>query len=129
LWKDPDCTDLEGFGFGFGFGDVSLPIKSIQEYFFKMSRASVFQVYKGYCTACSKNIYLAGPQLIEKAKQIAEALGRTDFNSSNVWLSTSGRPHVMSRKSGFAVSLEMCMGKLFNHEKSSCLKLFVIINL
>jgi len=36
----------------------------------KMSRASTFQdvneaLYKWYSTACSKNIYPAGPQLIE----------------------------------------------------------------
>ena len=36
-------------------------------------------LYNWYILACSKNIYPAGPQLIEKAKQIAERLGKSDF--------------------------------------------------
>ena len=36
--------------------------------------------------ACSKNIYPAGPQLSEKAKEIAATLGKPDFKASNGWL-------------------------------------------
>ena len=43
-------------------------------------------LYDLYILACSKNIYPAGPQLIEKAKQIAEHLGKSDFKGSNGWL-------------------------------------------
>ena len=39
-----------------------------------------------YLLACSKNIYPAGPQLIEKAKEIAERLGIVDFQGSRGWL-------------------------------------------
>ncbi len=43
-------------------------------------------LYKWYMAACSKNIYPAGPQLIEKAKQIADVLGKPEFKGSNGWL-------------------------------------------
>ena len=43
-------------------------------------------LYDWYCLATSKNIYPAGPQLIEKAKCIAEVLGKPDFKASNGWL-------------------------------------------
>ena len=39
-----------------------------------------------YLLACSKNIYPAGPQLIKKAKEIAERLGIVDFQGSRGWL-------------------------------------------
>ena len=57
----------------------------------KMSRTSTFEdvnnaLYDWYLIACSKNIYLGGPQLVEKAKQIAERLGRPEFKGSNGWL-------------------------------------------
>lgn len=50
----------------------------------KMSRASVFEdvnkaVFEWYSIAISKNIYPGGPQIVEKAKQIAEKLGKTNF--------------------------------------------------
>ena len=43
-------------------------------------------LYDWYCLATSKNIYPGGPQLIEKAKCIAEVLGKPDFKASNGWL-------------------------------------------
>ncbi len=39
--------------------------------------------YEWYTLACSKNVFPAGPQLMEKAKQIAERLGKCDFKGSN----------------------------------------------
>lgn len=57
----------------------------------KISRISEFEevnkaLYEWYLLACSKNIYPGGPQLIEKAKQIAERLGKSEFKGSNGWL-------------------------------------------
>jgi hypothetical protein len=43
-------------------------------------------LYQWYLLACSKNIYPAGPQLTEKAKEIAAAIGKPDFKASNGWL-------------------------------------------
>ena len=43
-------------------------------------------LYDWYVLACSKNIYPMGPQLIEKAKQIASFLGKQKFVGSNGWL-------------------------------------------
>ena len=43
-------------------------------------------LYEWYCLACSKNIYPGGPQLIEKAKEIAERLGKSNFKGSQGWL-------------------------------------------
>ena len=43
-------------------------------------------LYNWYTLACSKNIFPMGPQLVEKAKQIAEHLGKHDFKASNGWL-------------------------------------------
>ena len=37
--------------------------------------------------ACSKNIYPGGPQLIAKAKTIADRLGKYDFEGTTGWLS------------------------------------------
>ena len=39
-----------------------------------------------YTLACSKNIFPMGPQLIEKAKQIAVSLGKPEFKGSRGWL-------------------------------------------
>ena len=44
------------------------------------------KLYEWYLLACFKNIFPGGPQLIEKAKQIAERLGKSDFKVSNGWL-------------------------------------------
>ena len=43
-------------------------------------------LYNWYTLACSKNIFPMGPQLIEKAKQIATCLGKHEFKGSNGWL-------------------------------------------
>lgn len=57
----------------------------------KISRVSEFEevnkaLYEWYLLACSKNIFPGGPQLTEKAKQIAERLGKSKFKGSNGWL-------------------------------------------
>ena len=57
----------------------------------KVCRVSEFEdvntsLYIWYVLACSKNIYPVGPQLIGKAKQIAEKLGKSNFKGSNGWL-------------------------------------------
>ena len=43
-------------------------------------------LYKWYVLATSKNIYPGGPELVEKARQIAELLGKSHFKGSNGWL-------------------------------------------
>ena len=43
-------------------------------------------LHKWYLLACSKNIYPVGPQLCEKAKEIAERLQQSSFKASNGWL-------------------------------------------
>ena len=43
-------------------------------------------LYDWYILACSKNIFPMGPQLAEKARQIATCLGKHDFKGSNGWL-------------------------------------------
>ena len=43
-------------------------------------------LYKWYSLATTRNIYPAGPQLCEKARQIAEKLGVDHFKASNGWL-------------------------------------------
>ena len=43
-------------------------------------------LYDWYTLACSKNIFPMGPQLIEKAKQIAVSLGKPEFKGSSGWL-------------------------------------------
>ena len=43
-------------------------------------------LHEWYMIACSKNIYPGGPQLIEKAKEIAEHLGKPNFTGSRGWL-------------------------------------------
>ena len=43
-------------------------------------------LYQWYNIACSKNVYPSGPQLAEKAKEIAERLGKNNFKGSNGWL-------------------------------------------
>ena len=57
----------------------------------KLSRASEFSdvnesLYEWYTLAISKNIYPGGPELSEKAKQIAERLGKSHFKASRGWL-------------------------------------------
>ena len=56
----------------------------------KISCVSEYQqineaLYEWYTIACSKNIYPGGPELIEKAKLIAEKLGKSEFKGTNGW--------------------------------------------
>ena len=43
-------------------------------------------LYQWYTLACSKNIHPGGPQLTEKAMEIAECLGKSNFKGSRGWL-------------------------------------------
>ena len=43
-------------------------------------------LYQWYTIACSKNIFPGGAQLTEKAKEIAERLGQSEFKGSRGWL-------------------------------------------
>ena len=43
-------------------------------------------LYKWFTLACSKNIYPGGPELVEKAKEIAENLGKPEFKGIQGWL-------------------------------------------
>ena len=43
-------------------------------------------LYEWYILACSKNIHPGGPQLTEKARDIASRLGKPNFKGSNGWL-------------------------------------------
>jgi len=43
-------------------------------------------LYEWYVLDYSKNIYPGGPHLIEKAKLIAEQLGKHNFKGSNGWV-------------------------------------------
>ena len=43
-------------------------------------------LYKWFTLARSKSIPVGGPQLIEKAKMIAAALGKSEFKGSQGWL-------------------------------------------
>ena len=57
----------------------------------KRSRGSEFSdvneaLHKWYLLAVSRNMYPMGPQLCEKAKDIAERLGFPNFKASNGWL-------------------------------------------
>ena len=60
----------------------------------KKSRASKFldineALYEWYTLVCSKNIYPDGSQLLEKARKIAECLGKHEFVGTNGWLETT----------------------------------------
>ena len=43
-------------------------------------------LYKWFTLSCSKNIYPGGPELMEKAKEMAEKLGKPDFKGFRGWL-------------------------------------------
>ena len=43
-------------------------------------------LYKWFTLACSKNIYPGGLELMEKAKEVAEKLGKPDFKGFRGWL-------------------------------------------
>ena len=49
-------------------------------------RSMMHALYKWFKLATSKNIPIGGPQLIEKAKMIADVLGKSDFKGSQGWL-------------------------------------------
>ncbi len=42
-------------------------------------------MYEWYCLACSKNIHPGSPELTEKAREIAEHLGKANFKASRGW--------------------------------------------
>lgn len=55
------------------------------------ARASEFAdindaLYKWFCIATSKNIHPGGPELMEKAKEISDKLGKPNFKGSRGWL-------------------------------------------
>ena len=43
-------------------------------------------MYKWFCLTTFKNIFPGGPELTEKAREIAEKLGKDYFKSSRGWL-------------------------------------------
>ena len=58
----------------------------------KQGRASKFSdvnqaLYQWYCLACLNFFYPSGPQLVEKAKEIAARLVKSEFIGTNGWLS------------------------------------------
>ena len=66
-------------------------VSQTAKYDSKMSRISEYTeinkaLYEWYTLACSKNIYPGGPQIAEKGRQIAAALGKPEFKGSNGWL-------------------------------------------
>ena len=50
-------------------------------------------LYNWYTLACSKNIYPSGPQLCEKAREIAEQLSVSIFKASYGWLDKWKKRH------------------------------------
>ena len=69
----------------------------------KRARKSEFSevnesLYDWYLLAISKNIYPAGPQLSEKAKEIAVRLGKTNFKASDGWLDKWKKRHNLKSK-------------------------------
>ena len=46
-------------------------------------------LYSWYLLATSKNIFPMGPQLVEKARQMVEQLGKNSFKGSSGWLEKS----------------------------------------
>ena len=54
-------------------------------------------LYEWYLLTCSKNIYPDGPQLKEKAKEIAERLEKSDFKGTNGWLEKWKKRHHIRR--------------------------------
>ena len=74
------------------FSLLSLSLVSGSRHVTAKSRASDFAdvneaLYKWFCIAHSKkNIYSGGPELIEKSKEIADKLGKPNFQGSRGWL-------------------------------------------
>lgn len=65
-------------------------------------------LYRWYLLATSRNIYPSGPQLCEKAKQIAEQLNIADFKASNGWLARWKERHNVRQVRICGESGEVC---------------------
>ena len=74
-------------------------------------------LYKWFCIACSKSIFPDGPELTEKAKEIAIKLGKPNFKGSGGWF-TSGRSALVSRNQKFVVNPMMLKVQLTSHGRS-----------
>ena len=66
------------------------------------------RLYEWYTMACSKNIYPGGPQLIAKAKEIADRLGKSDFEGTTGWLSKWKKRYNVKRVSICGESGDVC---------------------
>ena len=78
-------------------------------------------LYKWFCIACSKNIFPGGPELTEKAKEIAIKLGKPNFKGSRGWLNKWKKRF---RNSKFnVVNLVMLKVQLLSHGRSAYQKL------
>ena len=109
------------FKFGCGRSKINSVVKNesiIELYESNMSSTSVLSrkrcresdfsevneaLYSWYLLATSRNIYPGGPQLCEKAQQIAVQLGISHFKASNGW--QDGRPVIMSNNLEYVESL------------------------
>ena len=58
--------------------------------------------------ACAKNIYPGGPQLIAKAKEIANLVGKADFEGTQGWLSKWKTRYNVKRVSICGESGDVC---------------------
>ena len=65
-------------------------------------------LYEWYLLACSKNSYPDGSQLKEKAKEIAERLGNSDFKGTNGWLDKWKKRHNITRVTICGESGDVC---------------------
>ena len=73
---------LSAYGSNASSNKVYATMKFRSSEFMNVNKA----LYEWYLMVCSKNIYPGGPQLIEKAKEIAERLGKSNFKGSRGWL-------------------------------------------
>ena len=65
-------------------------------------------LYEWYLLACSKNIYPDGPQLKDRAKEIAVRLGKSDFKGTNGWLEKWKKRHHIKRVTICGESGDVC---------------------